>query len=393
MPQTESPLTPDATVCDYALVGGGLQNGLLALAIRHYQPDARIVLIERDDRLGGNHTWSLHDGDVTPATMKWLEPLLAHRWPGYQVQFPELARRVGLGYSALTSVRFHAVVHAAVGQGPGALMLNTTAMEVAAQHVVLADGRRINAAVVVEALGPERTRTPTSTGWQKFVGLEIVTAKPHGLSEPIVMDARVPQVDGMHFVYTLPLDPYRLLVEDTVFSDTATLHAAEMRLNALAYAEQQGWTVGHVEREESGVLPMPWGAPSPDAESGPLVAGIQGGWFHPATGFSLAVAARLADALGQVPPAEARGPVLARLRAHQEHQAGFARKLNWALFCLAEPAHRRPMMERFYRRPHDVIQRFFALDLHLSDRLRIVLGAPPREMRWWPRSLPQEVDR
>jgi lycopene beta-cyclase len=39
------------------LVGGGLQNGLIALAVLRARPDARLCLIERDPTLGGERTW------------------------------------------------------------------------------------------------------------------------------------------------------------------------------------------------------------------------------------------------------------------------------------------------------------------------------------------------
>ena len=378
---------------DYALIGGGLQNGLIALALRHRQPQASILLVERDSAIGGNHTWCLHDGDVAPAAMAWLAPLLVHRWPSYDVHFTDLDRHVALGYAAITSERFAAIVHAAMAAGPGAVWLNATARDIGAQHVTLTDGRHVRAKVVIAALGPDEAATPANTGWQKFLGLEIATRAPHGLQTPILMDARVPQVDGFRFLYVLPLDPHRLLVEDTVFSDRPHLAASAMRANALAYAAQRGWEVAAILREERGVLPMPWTAPPlTDDPRGPVLAGMQGGWVHPATGYSLAVAARLADWLACVPPDEARGPGLQTLRARHADQASFARKLNWALFRMAAPAHRNTMMSRFYRRPDEVIRRFFALDMHLSDRLRIVLGAPPRKMNLWPRSSQEEVN-
>ncbi len=52
---------------DYALVGGGLQNGLLALALRAARPAARLALVERGATLGGNHTWCFHAGDLPAA--------------------------------------------------------------------------------------------------------------------------------------------------------------------------------------------------------------------------------------------------------------------------------------------------------------------------------------
>ena len=38
---------------DLILVGGGLQNGLIALAVRSRWPHARIALVERGDHVGG----------------------------------------------------------------------------------------------------------------------------------------------------------------------------------------------------------------------------------------------------------------------------------------------------------------------------------------------------
>lgn len=50
---------------DYVIAGGGLQAGLLVLALRHREPTATIAVVERADTLGGNHTWSFHEADST----------------------------------------------------------------------------------------------------------------------------------------------------------------------------------------------------------------------------------------------------------------------------------------------------------------------------------------
>ena len=86
---------------DYILVGGGLQNGLIAAAIRERQSAARIALIERGDRLGGNHTWCFHRTDVDDGARDWLEPFVSHRWPGYRVLFPHRTRTIDEEYAAV----------------------------------------------------------------------------------------------------------------------------------------------------------------------------------------------------------------------------------------------------------------------------------------------------
>ena len=99
------------------LVGGGLQSALLALALRARRPNATLALVEREARLGGNHTWSFHDGDVAPARA-WVEPLVAHRWPGYDVVFPDSRRRLDHGYATIPSARLDAVVRERLPRRP-----------------------------------------------------------------------------------------------------------------------------------------------------------------------------------------------------------------------------------------------------------------------------------
>lgn len=365
---------------DYVLVGGGLQNGLCALAIRAHQPDARIALIERAPALGGNHTWCFHDGDLDDAARAWVEPLVAHRWDGYEVAFPGLTRRLDLGYAAVTSPRLAEVVTAALAAPGSALLCNATATDVGAHAVEVrtaSGARTLEATVVIDARGPDVDDAPPG-GFQKFVGLEVRTARPHGLARPVLMDATVAQDDGFRFFYVLPLAPDRLLIEDTRFADGAYLDVAALRATCLAYAAAQGWAVAEIVREEHGVLPMPTRIAVDDVLRGPLRAGVQGGWFHPATGYSFPVAARLAALVGACPPEALFGDELVALRDRHRRQLGVAVRLNRLLFGWFAPADRHHVLSRFYRLPEATIRRFYALDLRLGDVARIFAGRPPR---------------
>ena len=99
------------TIHDYVLVGGGLQNGLLALALIHHQPHARFVILEAGETLGGNHTWCFHDGDISPQARPWFEPVVEHRWDGYTIRYPDFQRDLDLPYGCIGSARFHQEVH------------------------------------------------------------------------------------------------------------------------------------------------------------------------------------------------------------------------------------------------------------------------------------------
>lgn len=365
---------------DYVLVGGGLQSGLVALALCARRTAPRIAIVEQGERLGGNHTWCFHEADVPPALRAAIAPLVVARWDGWRVRFPGRERRFAMPYAAVTSARLDAVVRARLAEG-GAVMLGRGAVEVRASHVVLDGGEVVSGRAVIDARGPvsglERGRRG-HRGYQKFLGLELVLNEPHGLAEPVLMDATVPQTDGFRFVYALPLAADRLLVEDTYFSDTPALDTEGLRARVLGYAEALGLHVARVEREETGVLPMPWqGGPSPRAGA-PLVAGYRGGFFHPATGYSFAIAARLAEAVASVAPEEIAGPEVEALARRLRRQAWFAKGLNRLLFRWFEPEARWHVLDRFHRLPEETIRRFHALDMTLGDQARILAGRPPR---------------
>ena len=361
---------------DYLLVGGGLQNGLIAVALRARRREVRVALVERGDRMGGNHIWCFHAGDV--ALSGWLEPLVVHRWASYEVRFPGWRRTLGSAYAAVTCERLHDVVARAMHAPGSALLTDAEAIAVSAHQVALADGHRLDAEVVVDSRGPDVGAAPAARGFQKFVGLEVVLRRPHDIERPIVMDATVEQIDGFRFVYVLPLDALRVLVEDTYFSDDSRLDVPALSRRVMAYAAAHGLEIASVRRQETGVLPLPWTGRFATPTSGPLVGGYRGGWFHPTTGYSFPVAARVADHVAGTEPGELFGADLRALaRAHRD-QLRFAHRLNRMLFEWFSPAARRNVLERFYRLPEATIARFYALQLTAADRARILLGRPPR---------------
>ena len=363
---------------DVALVGGGLQAALITLALRARRPATRIAIVERSPLLGGNHTWSFHDGDLSAGARDWVAPLVSHRWPGYRVLFPRLERHIPRPYASIESPRLHEVVSEAIMSHPGSRrFLDTVATRVGPREVALDDGTRIGAALVIDARGPAAGPFAARAGYQKFLGLEVRTASAHGVDIPIIMDATVAQSDGYRFVYVLPLAADRLLVEDTYFHHSPELDHERIRDNIHDYLAERGIDVSDVVREESGRLPMPWAGTMKVGAEGPLIAGYQGGWFHPATGYSLPVAARLADYIASHEPGDVMrhiGP----LARDQAMQMRYCYLLNGLLFKWYPPDKRRSIFERFYRLPLDVIERFYSLRLSGADRWRLLVGRPPR---------------
>jgi lycopene beta-cyclase len=367
------------TEYDCLLVGGGLQNALIAMALVERQPAARFALIEQGDRLGGNHLWCFHARDVPADARAFVDPLVAHRWPAYEVRFPGLDRHFDVEYHGITSDRLHdAVTERVKASQGGTILFGASVAQVTSDSVVLADGRSLHGALVVDSRGPERLQSEGRTAFQKFVGLEVALAEAQPSFLPRLMDANVPQTDGYRFFYTLPLAPDRFLVEDTYYADGPKLDREAIRRDILAYAQSIGLPVREVVREESGVLPLTSRSLGSPVRDGLIVGGYAGGWFHPTTGYSFPVALRLARYLASADLRHPFGKPWARLVGHRQSQARYFNLLNRFLFGAIPPEHRRTAFQVFYQQTDEMILRFYAMDVSAADRLRLFLGRPPR---------------
>ena len=360
------------------LAGGGLANGLIAWRLRQLRPELPLTVLEAGPTLGGNHTWCFHDGDLDAPQRAWMAPLVAHRWPQHVVMFDQRSRRMASGYNAITSERFHEVLSRDLGS---AVRLSTPVAEVRPQQVVTAGGEVIDGQAVIDGRG-FAPMTPLDLRYQKFLGLELRLKQPHGLQHPVLMDARVPQLDGYRFVYLLPLSADTLLVEDTYYADTPALAPAALRGRALAYAQTQGWDVAEVLREEQGVLPI---AIDGDVDAfwqghrGQPVSGLRAGLFHPTTGYSLPQAVRLAELIARQPDLSAAtlAAVIERHARRVWRSQYFFRALNRMLFLAGPAEGRHQVLSHFYRLPDALVARFYGERLTPIDMLRIVTGKPP----------------
>ncbi len=373
LPETSS--LPDA---ELIIVGGGLAAALIAkrLTSRHR---TQVLIVEASAQPFGDHTWSFHASDVGTEDHDWLEPLIAHRWKAQTVRFPAYERDLNSGYATLSS----ASVRQAIGRvsqiriEPGA-----RAVSVEPHGVVLADGRRLSAPCVIDARG-YRASPSLVLGYQKFVGLEIETTSAHGLAHPVIMDATVDQCGGYRFVYLLPFSPTRVLVEDTRYADGSALDDEELEQSVLDYVGRQGWTVATVVRRERGVLPIPlaydaerfWSEAPGDVPQ----AGMRAALFHPVTGYSLPDSVRVAKLVADAwPIGSADLARIIRDYAIKRHRAQrYYRFLNRMLFLAAEPTRRRLVLQRFYRLPRPLIERFYAGTTTGLDMARIMTGKPP----------------
>lgn len=362
---------------DLVIVGGGLAGGLVALAFAKWRPEVRVELLEAGPTFGGNHIWSFFASDLSADAAALVEPLLAARWQGYDIAFPARRRTLSTPYASITSQRLDAVVRERLGDGA---RTNIAVHAVEMHGAVLAHGDRIDANAVLDARGAGREVAHYRGGWQKFVGQRWRTARPHGLTRPIVMDATVEQIDGYRFVYVLPFADDELFIEDTYYSDTPNLDRDVVVARIAAYAATKAWVLTDCLGEERGCLPVVSGGDFDavwPADDRVARVGTGAGAFQPTTGYSLPFAAESAVALAKGWPFADLGSATRAMAKAQWQRGGFYRLLDKMLFGAAVPDQRYKILEHFYRLPEPVIERFYAGKSSLSDKMRVLSGRPP----------------
>jgi lycopene beta-cyclase len=350
----------------------------MAMAIAHHQPNARWIIIEQQEKLAGNHTWSFHETDLTNDCASWAKPIAEYRWPRYQIRVGGRARTVEIPYRTCSSSHFERVLIAVAEQVPGKILTHTTVAELQENGVVLGDGRRLDATVVIDNRGPAPLNASSfAGGFQKFWGFELELNSDWPHANPIVMDDQIDQKDGFRFIYTLPMEPRRVLVEDTRFSNTTSIDREECLEKVRAYVISRGCHDWRIVREEHGVLPMPTNGFMPGSGLPMLAGGYRGGWFHAATGYSFPMALRVAQTVA-TNPIDQLADALQRLSQEHAWRGRFSRFLNRLLFELVKPQTRYQIFRRFYRvLGEPAIARFYGHRFTALDAFRIVVGVPP----------------
>lgn len=187
--------------------------------------------------------------------------------------------------SGAVSLHLGARVHALVDEGD--------------RVVAETDLGRIRARVAFDGRPtPRLSVEPGAPGFlQCFVGWFVQAARPvFDATAATLMDFRVDQATGIHFMYVLPFSETEALVEDTYFC--ARVPPDERHESALSsYLEQMGVRDYRVTRRERGVLPMSARAVPPRPSRRVYRIGLAGGLAKPSTGFAFLAIQRFSRAL------------------------------------------------------------------------------------------------
>lgn len=371
-------------VYDLIIVGGGLAGSLLLAGAKSRHPQLRCLLLERGDRLCGNHTWSFHETDIPSQSASWLKPLISKTWKEHEVIFPEYRRTLASAYHSIQSDELAQKLLQLNGNeirlGTEVLRIEKEAAHGFWQVHISSQEAPLQAVAVIDARGWPPRQSNQLLGWQKFVGLDLELEAPHGLDHVVLKDVTVQQIDGYRFFYLLPWSPTQILIEDTYYSNHDGLKVDRIRKEIENYCERRGWKIRSVLREETGALPLFLKAPrrSPDPSAPPRL-GASSDYFNPVTGYTLPYTLKAIDALLKLNTlsSEAMSRKLGELYAAESFQARYLTLLNRMMFLAAPNETRYRILQRFYRLPEPLIQRFYGGNLTVWDQLRILMGRPP----------------
>lgn len=190
--------------------------------------------------------------------------------------------RIARGYAVLDNEGLRALPEAV-------RVVRGTVVARTATAVRLADGRVLRARRVVDAAG---TRSSGGAA-QHAVGVVVPRGRFLDGDEALVMDWRKPPEAGTadpSFLYVVPVSADEVLVEETSLARRPGLPLAELRRRLHSRLAVRGVVVP--AREERVRIPLD-GVPRPGA------FGAAGGLVHPATGYSVAAALRLAPRVAE----------------------------------------------------------------------------------------------
>jgi lycopene beta-cyclase len=209
-----------------------------------------------------------------------------------------------------------------------------------------------------------------------FTGWEVVCERPtFDPSVPTLFDFRTAQTGGARFVYILPVDPHRALVELTQFvpRDVEPPSSWARCAGLAAYLRDVGGcSTYRTVRTESAVIPL---RARPDGRHGRrvLAIGARGGLIKASTGYAYQRIQR--DSRAIAASLVRYDHPFAAFRSRRRH-----RLLDDVLLRVLdrEPARLEQVFARlFAANPVDRVLRFLDEDTSVRDELRLIATLPP----------------
>jgi lycopene beta-cyclase len=354
------------------IAGGGAAGCLAALAMVRLRPEVPLIIVEESEQFGGACFHHLFTDEVEGEAQSLLAAIPGQRWPGFYLAFPGLARNLKGSIGGFIPDALHRLMVETLR--PEQYRLGAKVVAVRDDAIVLDGGEEIRAEGALDARGATNL-SMLETLYETRVERQIITAHPHRLDRPLLIDATIEQNLGFSFIQAFPLGPDRLRIAKLLVSERSRPdEAAEARLDH--YLAMRGWSEAEVVDRCAMARPLPIGGDFAAfwRIGGARVAklGLRGGFFNPATGRTLADAARCAILLAA--QKDFAGAALHDLFEEEARQAWKRREPQRAInavIAASPPEARRMTVERLYRLDPGTILRFRSDRLGMLDRRRI----------------------
>lgn len=354
------------------IAGGGTAGCLAALAMARLRPEVPVLIVEERDTFGGSRERLLFDAELGGGESDLVGPLAAQRWPGFYVAFPDFSRKLKGDLMAFGADALHRAMVETLA--PDQYRLGTRVVAVREDALVLDGGETIKADGAIDARGAANL-SMLELLYETRLERDYRTAAAHKVDRPVLVDATGTHAEGLGFAQCVPLAADRLTIADVVVAEHS--HPDGQAADRLdRYVARRGWAGAQVEAERVVARPLPYGGDFAAfwRIGGARVAklGLRGGFLHPATGRTVADAARTAllltrqrdfagTALHDI--FEAQAKALWRKREPM-------RALNAAI-AAAPVGARGAMLARLYGLEPGLIARFHADTLGMLDRRRV----------------------
>lgn len=356
------------------IAGGGVAGCLAALALARLRPDVKLLIVEEEERFGGDRRRMIFRAELDgPDEQALIGALGGDFWPGFYVAFPGFSRNLKAELLSFGPDALHDAMIATLK--PDQYRLGTKVVAVRDDALVLDGGEEIRAEGAIDARGAANL-SMLELLYESRLERDCRLSAPHRVDRPVLIDAYGGAAEGVGHVRCVPIDADRIAIADIRVSEQAQPdESAAARIDT--YLKLRGWTAAATEAERSVSRPLPIGG---DFASfwrigGARVArmGLRGGFVHPATGRATADAVRNALALAQ--QNDFSGAALhdlfeGRARAAWKKRA-FLREVNAAI-AGAPLDQRRAMFERLHALDPGLIERFHADRLGMLDRRKLM---------------------
>ena len=278
---------------DYIVAGGGAAGLSLAYhLLRSPLRDKRILIIDPDKKQANDRTWCFWTDRPTHFSSVYYRS-----WRKIGFRSPDYSAEYDLGnirYNMLRGIDFYNLTHSELIARPNIDFLYASVeqvIEAPESVLVSAGGTTYQASWLFDS----RFRYPDiarQTGryhylQQHFLGWEIETeTETFDPSLPILFDFRTPPAQDMRFIYVLPYEPGRALVEFTLFSPDLLADAAYEQAIQTYIEQQLHITHFKLLATEKASIPMTDQPLERRAGERILNIGTRGGRVKPSSGYA-----------------------------------------------------------------------------------------------------------